>query len=99
MSLCDVPSILYVGDTSIYEHMLTLLLEMLRTMVCGGISGSDVRFFPEQLTLMVMESRFWYTDVYRYRYGKHVHGVFVFLQSSSTYKPTNWLLNQLWIET
>jgi hypothetical protein len=75
--------------------MLTLLLEMLRTTVCGGISGSDVRFFPEQLTLMVMKSWFWY----RYRYGKHVHGVFVFLQSSSTYKLTNRLLKQLWIET
>jgi hypothetical protein len=55
MSLYDVPSIQYVGESSTYEHMLTLLLEMLRTMVCGGISGSDVRFFPEQLTVMVMK--------------------------------------------
>jgi hypothetical protein len=56
MSLNDVSSIQYGGESSIHEHMLTLLLDMLRTMVSGGISGSDVRFFPEQLTLMVIES-------------------------------------------
>ena len=56
MSLHDVPSNQYVGKSSIYEHMLTLLLDMLRTTVCGGISGSDVRFFPEQLTFMVIKS-------------------------------------------
>jgi hypothetical protein len=89
----------YVGESSIYEHMLTLLLEMSRTMVCCGISGSDIRFLPEQLTLMVMES--WPTclDEYINLCGKHVHGVFIFLQSSFTYKPTNRLHNQFWIET
>jgi hypothetical protein len=89
----------YVGKSSIYEHMLTLLLEMSRTMVCGRISGSDVRFLPEQLTLMVMEP--WFTCLGKYinLYGEHVHGVFIFLQSSSTYKPTNRLHNQFWIET